>query len=95
MEAGQPHWSGPPLQDAQAQVREFIKVAEEWLSAIEDQQESARKERLTPQEEKHVKRLLNQKKARAVRKEKGVSYEDAWERAARYVRSLRGIDWNF
>jgi RNA-binding protein YlmH len=75
IENGTPRVSGLALEQAQAQVRAYIAEAEEWLTAVEEQQKAVKAERLTPREELIVKRELqkNRKKFKA----KGVSPEKA------------------
>jgi hypothetical protein len=64
--SGQPRCSPGSLEDAANQVRQFIDVAEIWLSAVEDIQAAQKQSQLTPEQEKEVQRIM--KKVRCSRR---------------------------
>jgi type VI protein secretion system component VasF len=92
MEDGKPRFIGLSLEEAQVQVRSWINHAEMWLDAAEEMQKALQAERLTPQEEETVQRMVkrNRKKLKA----KGISPEEARAVYSRDVLARRGDDFS-
>jgi RNA-binding protein YlmH len=89
---GKPRFSGLSLEEAQVQVRTWIAQAEQWLELAEEMQKALKSERLTPQEQEKVDRML--KKARAKMKAKHISAEKARELFSKRVLDMRGEDFS-